>query len=72
MFKKPSQWKQFVKKLDTIMKKYEGRPHWGKYHQLTKQEVEALYPRWNDFQEVRKRLDPNGTFLNEYLSAYFA
>jgi L-gulonolactone oxidase len=71
MFKKASQWKQFVKKLDTIMKKYEGRPHWGKYHQLSKAEVSALYPRFNDFQEVRKRLDPNGTFLGDYLAAYF-
>jgi len=72
MYQKASKWRQFVKKIDGIMKRYEGRPHWAKYHQLSKADLEGLYPRWNDFQEVRKRLDPNGIFLNDYLTPIFA
>jgi len=71
MYQKASKWRQFVKKIDSIMKRYEGRPHWAKYHQFTKTDLENLYPRWNDFQEVRKRLDPNGIFLNDYLAPIF-
>jgi L-gulonolactone oxidase len=25
------------------------------------------YPRWDDFQAVRTRLDPEGRFTNQYL-----
>jgi L-gulonolactone oxidase len=25
------------------------------------------YPRWDEFQAVRRRMDPDGTFSNQYL-----
>ena len=28
--------------------------------------LEPRYPRWRDFQRIRKRLDPTGAFANEY------
>jgi len=71
MYQKASQWKQFVKKIDTIMKKYEGRPHWAKYHQLTRRDFETMYPKWNDFLDIRRRYDPQGIFLNDYLEPLF-
>lgn len=36
-------------------------------HTLTAHELRPLYPRWDDFQAVRRQLDPNGLFLNSYL-----
>lgn len=39
-----------------------GRPHWGKWHTLTAAELSRLYPRWDDFQELRGRFDPEGRF----------
>ena len=54
------------------MKNYGGKPHWAKTHSLNKQELEQLYPKWNDFSEVRKRFDPQGVFLNDYLEKIFA
>ncbi|MGH7804923.1 MAG: D-arabinono-1,4-lactone oxidase, partial [Candidatus Binatia bacterium] len=53
--------------VEPIFWKYEGRPHWGKLHTLTAKEFAKLYPRWDDWQRVRKRLDPKGRFLNEHL-----
>lgn len=57
--------------METIMKKYDGRPHWGKMHKRTSQELELLYPKFTDFLELRKELDPDGMFLNEYLEGMF-
>jgi len=57
--------------IEKIFWKYEGRPHWGKLHSLSALELEALYPRWKEFAEVRESLDPTGRFLNEHLQAIF-
>lgn len=48
-----------------------GRPHWGKLHSLKAPQLAALYPRWNEFLEVRRELDPEGRLLNPYLRALF-
>ncbi len=48
-----------------------GRPHWGKMHTLGAADVAALYPRWNDFQRVRRDLDPEGRMLNPHLGQLF-
>lgn len=53
--------------IETIFRKYEGRPHWAKIHTLVAKDFEALYPRWDDFRSLRRRLDPTGKFLNTYL-----
>ncbi len=47
------------------------RPHWGKLHSLKAHELAVLYPNWNDFLEVRRRLDPQGRLLNPYLKTLF-
>jgi len=56
---------------EAIFRAYGGRPHWGKLHTLTARELAPLYPRWDDFQTVRKRLDPEGIFLTPYLARLF-
>lgn len=53
--------------VEPIFWKYEGRPHWGKLHTLDAKRFAALYPRWDDYQKVRARLDPKGRMLNEHL-----
>ena len=44
-----------------------ARPHWGKVFTLPGDEVSARYPRWADFAALRARLDPERTFVNDYL-----
>lgn len=46
---------------------YEARPHWGKMHQLDADALRRVYPRFDEFLEVRDRLDPSRTFANPYL-----
>lgn len=53
--------------VEPVFWKYEGRPHWGKLHSLDARRLAALYPRWDDYQKVRARLDPKGRMLNAHL-----
>jgi L-gulonolactone oxidase len=53
--------------LEAIFREHRGRPHWGKLHTRSAEELAALYPRFEDFLQLRRRLDPRGVFLNDYL-----
>ncbi len=55
--------------IEPIFRKFGGRPHWGKKHNLSADALRPLYPGWNDFRAVRRRLDPGGTFLSPYLKS---
>lgn len=56
---------------EAIFRRYGGRPHWGKLHTLKAPDFERLYPRWGDFQALRRRLDPAGKLLNPHLRNVF-
>jgi FAD/FMN-containing dehydrogenase len=60
-------YKEYFAALEEVLKKYGGRPHWGKMHTQTAASLAQLYPHWEDFQRVRRQLDPQGMFLNDYL-----
>ena len=64
--------KPYFKTIEPIFRKYGGRPHWGKLNTLGREDFRKLYPRWDDFAAVRKELDPEGRFLNDYLRKLFA
>lgn len=57
---------------EAIFRSYEGRPHWGKMHKRTRQNLASLFPKFDEFCAVRRRLDPTGKFLNDHLSPLFA
>lgn len=57
--------------IEPILIRHGGRPHWGKLHSLNGGRLEALYPNWNDFLEVRRELDPEERMLNLYLKGLF-
>ena len=65
-------YRPYFAEIEPIFWKYEGRPHWGKVHTLDARRLSALYPRhWQDFQEVRAALDPQGRLLNAHLKQLF-
>ncbi|CAN5602468.1 D-arabinono-1,4-lactone oxidase [soil metagenome] len=57
--------------IEPIFRRYEGRPHWGKLHSVSGDQLAALYPRWKDFLRVRAALDPDMRMLNPYLKGLF-
>lgn len=54
--------------VEPVFRDYDGRPHWGKRHNLTAPDLERLYPHFDDFRRVRADVDPRGTLLNPYVS----
>lgn len=56
---------------ESIYRQVEGRPHWGKRHSRSAQELAHLYPQYQAFRNLRNRLDPTGKFLNPYLRGLF-
>lgn len=61
------EYEPYFREVEAIMKAHEGRPHWGKLHFQTADELRHRYPRWDRFVEVRDRLDPDRVFGNRYL-----
>ncbi len=53
--------------VESIMNDYDGRPHWGKLHSQSASFLRGRYPEWDTFQSARARLDPDGTFGNDYV-----
>lgn len=53
--------------VERIMDAYGGRPHWGKMHFQRAETLAERYPRWDEFQVARRRMDPEGRFSNPYL-----
>lgn len=54
-----------------IYRAHQGRPHWGKLHEMGYAELSAMYPRWQDFLAVRQQFDPQGRMLNAHLRKLF-
>ena len=59
----------YYQACEEIFLAHEGRPHWGKVNYLDGDQLSAIHPRWSDWWEVRDRYDPDGVFLNDYLTS---
>ena len=44
-----------------------GRPHWGKMHWRTADDLRPVYPRFDEFVAIRDTVDPDRVFGNTYL-----
>ena len=41
----------------------------ARVNSVTGAEFAQMYPRWQEFVEIRQQLDPNAKFLNPYLTS---
>ncbi len=57
--------------IEPILRRHGGRPHWGKLNSLRGADFAAMYPKWKDFLDLRRSLDPDGRLLNDYLRGIF-
>lgn len=68
---KGMEYSNFFRDVEDIMRRYDARPHWGKVHHREADELSGLYPRFNEFLQMRERLDPQRTFANRYTDRVF-
>lgn len=52
--------------VQAVMRSLSGRPHWGKQHSLSADDLSEIYPRFGDFLAVRDDLDPKRVFSGPY------
>lgn len=57
--------------VEEVFLNHDGRPHWAKRFKAGPEELSQVWPRFNDFVELRRRMDPEGRFLNPYLARMF-
>jgi FAD/FMN-containing dehydrogenase len=53
--------------VERVLRAYDGRPHWGKLHSRTAEDLAPAYPRFADFVALRDTVDPERLFTNRYL-----
>ena len=64
-------WQEYFAEIEAVAASYGARPHWGKRHTLGADTLSGLYPEFEAFREVRKRLDPTGVFSNAHVERLF-
>jgi L-gulono-1,4-lactone dehydrogenase len=57
----------FFGEVQRIALAHDGRPHWGKRHDLTADDLRHRFPAWEAFAALRDRLDPGRRFANAHL-----
>ncbi|EFC49027.1 predicted protein [Naegleria gruberi] len=58
-------YQEYFAEYNRIMLELGGRPHWAKLD--WKLDSEDLYPKWNDFKNLRRKNDTNNILMNDYL-----
>jgi xylitol oxidase len=55
--------------IERQIRPFDARPHWGKVHRFSPEQLFKAYPRLPSFQDQRRRLDPSGAFSNAFLDS---
>lgn len=55
-------------RMEAALAPLRARPHWGKLFAMERAQLQQLYPRLGDFQDLARRLDPAGKFVNAFLA----
>jgi FAD-linked oxidoreductase len=58
---------KYFSAVEGAMKELGGRPHWGKMHWRTAEDLRPVYPRFDEFLAQREVVDPGRVFTNPYL-----
>lgn len=68
MYHKKS-YQDYFSGIEDIFRAYDGRPHWGKIHTLEANELRDCYDHFDQFNQLRTQMDPEGVFLSPYMKS---
>ncbi|WP_199814813.1 D-arabinono-1,4-lactone oxidase [Streptomyces sp. NRRL WC-3549] len=60
-----------VTAVEEALAPFAARPHWGKVFTTPPATLRGLYDHYTDFERLTERLDPTGTFRNDFLTRHF-
>jgi xylitol oxidase len=63
----PSAVRDALAEIERQIRPFDARPHWGKVHRFSPEQLVRAYPRLPSYLEQRRRLDPSGVFDNDFL-----
>jgi xylitol oxidase len=61
---------QLLPQIEAQLAPFNPRPHWGKLFTIPPAQVQSLYARLPDFQQLLRSYDPQGKFRNAFLDTY--
>lgn len=70
-WKKSDSLATFLPKIEEILGKHDGRPHWGKLFSISQEELASRYPKYSSFEGLLKKYDPSKKFRNSFIDRYF-
>ncbi|MGN6609255.1 MAG: D-arabinono-1,4-lactone oxidase [Jatrophihabitans sp.] len=59
--------RRYFEAVEAIARSVDGRPHWGKLHTRTADDLRPVYDRFDEFVALRDKLDPDRRFGNDHL-----
>jgi xylitol oxidase len=62
--------KQVLPLIEEQLAPFSARPHWGKLFTMPPAQVQSLYKKLPDFQQLLRRYDAQGKFRNAFLDTY--
>ena len=65
--RRPAEVEAVVARIEAALAPFAARPHWGKVFTARAASIAPLYARMDDFRMLRARLDPDETFVNDWL-----
>ena len=57
--------------FEALIGDFAGRPHWGKTFNIGGEELRALYPAYDTFNQLRAQCDPHDLFRNSFVDRVF-
>lgn len=63
---------RYMEAFQRLALSMDGRPHWGKVVTKGRECLERVMPNIRHFDEIRRRLDPEGRFVNQFIERIFA
>lgn len=70
-WKKSGDLHSFLPKIEAVLGKHQGRPHWGKLFSTSKDELITRYPKYLEFKNLITKYDPYGKFSNNFVKKFF-
>jgi alditol oxidase len=56
--------------IESALRPFGMRPHWGKLFTASAEDVEAVYPKLPEFRRLLETFDRAGKFRNEFIARY--
>ena len=56
--------------IEEALEPFNARPHWGKLFMRSHRQLQSLYQKMPNFQQLLQRYDPEGKFRNDFLDKY--